>query len=45
MKNNNLKNYLILAGIVFLALLLRFWNLAGVPPSINWDEASLGYNA
>ncbi len=27
------------------ALVLRFFSVNGVPPAINWDEASLGYNA
>lgn len=31
--------------VITLALLLRFYNLGIVPPSINWDEASNGYNA
>lgn len=39
------KNYLILAVILLLATVLRFWNLANAPPSLTWDEAALGYNA
>jgi len=31
--------------IIILAAVLRFYNLAGNPPSLNWDEASIGYNA
>lgn len=31
--------------IVVLAVLLRGYQLGSVPQSINWDEASLGYNA
>ncbi len=31
--------------IILLALVLRFWNLDKNPPSLDWDEASLGYNA
>ena len=31
--------------IVFLAGCLRFWQLGKAPPSPDWDEASLGYNA
>ncbi len=31
--------------IFILALILRFWSIQAIPPSINWDEASLGYNA
>ena len=35
----------ILFIIVFLAVGLRFYKLGKVPPSINWDEASMGFNA
>ncbi len=31
--------------IVVIAFLFRFYHLGQVPPSINWDEASNGYNA
>lgn len=33
------------ALVIFVALLLRLWGLTGNPPSLNWDEVSLGYNA
>lgn len=36
---------LILLGIVFVAALLRLWQIGSVPPSPDWDEAALGYNA
>lgn len=36
---------LILLLIVIFSAFLRFYNLADNPPSLNWDEASLGYNA
>lgn len=36
---------LLLIGIVFFAALLRFWDLGKNPPSLNWDEVSIGYNA
>lgn len=36
---------IILILIIFLAAVIRFWNLGVVPPSPDWDEASLGYNA
>ena len=39
------RNYLILAFIVLLALVLRFWQLDSNPPSLTWDEAAWGYNA
>ena len=32
-------------GIIALAIFLRFWQLAYVPISPDWDEAALGYNA
>ncbi len=35
----------ILIGIIVIAALLRIWTLGIVPPSPDWDEASLGYNA
>lgn len=31
--------------IMVLAAFLRFWQLGLVPPSPDWDEAALGYNA
>jgi len=38
-------NYLILFIILVLSLFLRFYKLNVNPPSLDWDEASLGYNA
>lgn len=35
----------LLAGIVILAAILRLWQLGSVPPSPDWDEVALGYNA
>lgn len=40
----NLKK-VILISILFLALILRTYNLANIPPSASLDEASIGYNA
>lgn len=41
---NNL--YKIIFGLViFVAFILRFYQLGINPPSINWDETSIGYNA
>lgn len=42
-----MKNYkYIVLGLIFiLGVFLRFYNLSGNPPSLNWDEASNGYNA
>ena len=39
----NSKIYLVL--ILFLAAFLRFYQLGINPPSLDWDEVSLGYNA
>ena len=39
-----MKKYLLLA-IILLAAVLRFWQLGKNPPSLYWDEVSLGYNA
>jgi len=40
-----LKKYLALIAIVVLAFFLRFYNITSIPPSLNWDEVSIGYNA
>ena len=40
-----LKNNLPLIGVVFLALVLRFYQLGQNPPSLDWDETAHGYNA
>ena len=31
--------------ILFIAFILRFYHLGNIPPSLNWDEASVGWNA
>lgn len=41
-KNTFLILFFLVIGIGFL---LRIWNLGNVPPSPDWDEAALGYNA
>jgi len=41
-------NRLVLAALVLIVLVafgLRFYRLGSAPPSINWDEAAVGYNA
>lgn len=45
MKNflRKIDSYLFL--IVVLAALLRFTNISSMPPALNWDEISHGYNA
>lgn len=40
-----MKNFLPLVLVLILASVLRFWNLAGNPPGLTWDEAALGYNS
>lgn len=35
----------LLIGIIFIAAILRLWQLGSTPPSPDWDEAALGYNA
>ena len=39
------KSLIILGLIIILAIALRFWHISQNPPSLYWDEASLGYNA
>ncbi|MCS7092099.1 MAG: glycosyltransferase family 39 protein [Patescibacteria group bacterium] len=36
---------LIILFIFIFAFVLRFWNIEKIPPSLNWDEISHGYNA
>lgn len=36
---------MLVAGVVLLSVILRFWQLGAVPLSPDWDEAALGYNA
>lgn len=44
LKNKKL-SFVILLGIILIAATIRLWQLAVVPPSPDWDEAALGYNA
>lgn len=39
------KNNLVLLAIVVLSLFFRIFKITLVPPSLNWDEVSHGYNA
>jgi len=39
------QKYIFLTVVIFLGLFLRFFMLGQNPPSLNWDEASTGYNA
>lgn len=38
------KSYFILAGIL-LFIVTRLYRIGEIPPSVYWDEASIGYNA
>lgn len=40
-----LKSLFILLAIIFFAGFLRLYNLSQNPPGLDWDEASLGWNA
>jgi len=42
---SNKITYFLLALVVFLAIAARFFKLDSYPPSVTWDEASVGYNA
>lgn len=42
----NISRYTIcLIAIVLIGFTMRVWQLGNVPPSPNWDEVALGYNA
>lgn len=38
-------NKIFLTVILFIAIMLRFFNLGTNPPSLTWDEVAWGYNA
>lgn len=35
----------VLFFVLFLAFFLRFYKVSEIPPSLNWDEVAIGYNA
>lgn len=39
------KNFILLVLILLFAFFLRFYQIENNPPSLNWDEAAIGYNA
>lgn len=39
------KTYIILLLVAILAFFLRFYKVTEIPPALNWDEVSIGYNA
>lgn len=45
MKLKHKLTYFILILIVLLGVYIRFANFPNIPPSLNYDEASIGYNA
>ncbi len=45
MKNYFQRTHFLLLLVLLLAGFLRFYQLGTNPPSLDWDEASLGYNA
>lgn len=44
-KNSSLVLFVVLSLILILGFILRFYKLTEIPPSLNWDEVSIGYNA
>lgn len=40
-----MKKNVLLISIIFLAFALRVYKITSIPPSLNWDETSIGYNA
>ncbi len=40
-----MRKLLLVLVILFIALFLRLYRVTEVPPSLNWDEVSIGYNA
>lgn len=39
------RNRIVLVLILLVAVVMRFYNLGLTPPSLDWDEAAIGYNA
>lgn len=42
---SRLNTKIVFYGIILLSIILRFYLLGVNPPSLTWDEASIGYNA
>jgi len=45
MKKPNVICFVVLAGILLLASVLRLYSITTIPPALSWDEVSIGYNA
>jgi len=43
--NRFMKHYVLLGIVILIAGFFRLYQLGNVPPSPDWDEAALGYNA
>lgn len=39
------KTISLILAIILLAFILRFYKVTEIPPSLNWDEVSIAYNA
>src|SRR3989338_3517471 len=39
------RNKILLVVILIVSLVLRYYKIDQIPPSFNWDEVSIGYNA
>ncbi len=40
-----IKNHLLLLVIIGVSFALRIYQVSSMPPALNWDEVSIGYNA
>src|SRR4030066_1322086 len=40
-----MRNNIIFAFVLAIFLITRIFKIAEIPPSVYWDEASIGYNA
>ncbi len=45
MNINKKITWLLFIGIIVLSVILRLWQLGNIPPSPDWDEVALGYDA
>lgn len=43
--NNKITRIILLTFVILIGIALRFYQLGNNPPSLDWDEASMGYNA
>lgn len=41
----NKLHWTVLILVVTVSFFLRFYNITSIPPSLNWDEVSIGYSA